>query len=58
MSRGGMAMFVQCDSQERETFYSDSILSNYGEYGFKGMLVKPFQVADLEMEISRLISQG
>ncbi len=36
-------------------YSTDSVMANYNEYGFKGRLVKPFQAAELKVELSRLL---
>ena len=36
-------------------YYSDPVLANYGHYGFSGCLAKPFQLAELEQEVSRVM---
>ncbi len=37
-------------------YSSDPIMANYTEYGFKGILTKPYQLNSLEKELSRLIN--
>lgn len=37
-------------------YSTDPILADYTEYGFKGRLVKPFLMADLEAELSRVLN--
>ena len=36
-------------------YSTDPVMARYQEYGFKGRLVKPFRLADLENEISRVL---
>jgi PAS domain S-box-containing protein len=36
-------------------YSTDPILANYGDYGFKGRLVKPFQIKDLKKELTRVM---
>jgi len=36
-------------------YSTDSIMANYSEYGFKGRIIKPFQLKDLEKELSRIM---
>ncbi|MCP4187791.1 MAG: PAS domain S-box protein, partial [Gammaproteobacteria bacterium] len=37
-------------------YSTDSIMANYKEYGFSGRLIKPFQMKELQKELSHLIS--
>jgi len=37
-------------------YSSDPIMANYTEYGFKGILAKPYQLKSLENELSRLVN--
>ena len=36
-------------------YSTDSVMANYSEYGFKGRLVKPFQMKTLKTEICRVM---
>jgi len=38
-------------------YSTDPIMANFGEYGFRGILVKPFQMDDMKKELSRLVSE-
>ncbi len=38
-------------------YSTDPVMANYREYGFKGRLVKPFQIDDLQKELSLQIIQ-
>nr|WP_320009594.1 ATP-binding protein [uncultured Desulfobulbus sp.] len=38
-------------------YSTDPIMAAYGEYGFKGRLVKPFQLHNLQRELERVLSQ-
>lgn len=37
-------------------YCADQIMSNYTEYGFKGRLVKPYRMASLEQEMSKMLN--
>ncbi len=39
-------------------YSDDPIVANYCEYGFKGRLNKPFQIEELEAELSRVLSES
>ena len=36
-------------------YSKDPILSNYIEFGFKGVVIKPFQISELSQEIKRVM---
>ncbi len=38
-------------------YSTDPVMANFSEYGFKGRLAKPFQMAELEMELSRVLEE-
>jgi two-component system cell cycle sensor histidine kinase/response regulator CckA len=50
------------DSEARIIVWSgystDPIMANYVEFGIKGRIVKPFQMRDLEKEISQVLALG
>jgi DNA-binding NarL/FixJ family response regulator len=50
------------DSEARIIVWSgystDPIMPNYVEFGIKGRIVKPFQMRDLEKEISQVLALG
>jgi PAS domain S-box-containing protein len=37
-------------------YSNDPVLTNYGDYGFAGRLIKPFRLKDLQQEIARVMS--
>jgi len=39
-------------------YSTDPVIANYKDFGFKGRLVKPFPMVDLQKELSRLLEQG
>jgi len=39
-------------------YSTDPIMANYGDYGFKGRLVKPFLIEDLKRELARVMQEG
>ena len=39
-------------------YSTDSIMANYSNYGFMGRIVKPFQLKDLQKELSRIMKMG
>ena len=39
-------------------YSTDPIIANYSDYGFRGRLVKPFKIEDLENELSRVMELG
>ena len=39
-------------------YSTDPIMANYVEFGIKGRIVKPFQMRDLEKEISQVLALG
>ncbi len=39
-------------------YSTDPVMANFNEHGFEGRLTKPFQMAELEKELSRVLEQG
>lgn len=39
-------------------YSTDPVMANYSTHGFKGRIVKPFRMADLKNELSRVLEQG
>lgn len=39
-------------------YSTDPVMANYTDYGFRGRLIKPFQMKDLKKELSRIMTTG
>ncbi len=38
-------------------YSNDPVMSNFKKYGFKGKLIKPFKIAELEEEIIKVLEE-
>ena len=55
-----IAKFTEMDPQVKvivsSGYSTDPIMANYDDYGFSGRLAKPFKLADMGKEISRVMA--
>jgi len=39
-------------------YFNDPVLANYEEHGFRGAMAKPYQIADLESVLKKVLGQS